>query len=412
MNRSNQNRRGRLVVAGVRLAAMLVVVLFLAMWIHTLRRSGDDPSILDRDWVAFYRAGQLMVEGRWLEIYPGSFSERYPFPYPPFFMYICGPLGWLPPLGAYGACVAGSVLALFAAFRVLSRWLPGRPSEHVTAALVVLASAPWLGILVVGQFCSWYVLALAAGFATWQRGRPITAGIILSLLLCKPNIGVVVAVAVIAMGGWRVATGLAIGLAALVVSSLPLGLAMWREYFAASAKMADLVRATSMDLWKHQTLYAFWGTVLGPKAPVGWTRLAWGITLLPMGVGAMLVWRRRPVPRRLARVLSVIVLGLVACTPYLYFYDGLLLMLPGIVWYVQRDDYAVRRCHQVAGWCLLGIYLWQHLSLFVLKAYGHLALTGLGVSVWYVAEVYDLVRGCSATGPSTDDGPGPSIGAG
>jgi hypothetical protein len=199
--------------------------------------------------------------------------------------------------------------------------------------------------------------------------------------------------------------GLVLGTAGLVITSLPLGLAMWREYFVATAKMTELTSATSMDLWKHQTLYAFWSTILGPRTPVAWTRAVWGVSLAPMLVGAALVWRARLVPARLDRVLSVIVLGLVACNPYLYFYDGLLLALPGIVWYVRGKTYAVRRCHQVAGLCLLAIFFWQHLSLFVLKSYGHLALTGLGVYVWYLAEVYDLVTGSAAAPLSRDAAP-------
>jgi hypothetical protein len=392
-----------LIVAAVRIVAVAAIVFGLSMWVQTLRQAGDDPSILDRDWVAFHRAGKLMVSGDWLEIYPGSFDGHYPFPYPPFFMYVCAPLGVLPPWGAYAACVIGATVAMLAALRVLRGWLPGQPGQWVTAGLAALASAPWLGIVVVGQFCSWYVLALATAFASWQRGRMITAGLLLSLLMAKPNIGLIVAVAAVAMGGVRVAAGVVIGLVVLVASSLPLGLDMWPDYVDASVRMTELTSGSSMELWKHQTLFAFWSTVFGPTASIGWVRLVWIISLLPMAVGAFALWRRRRSADQLPRILSVIVLGLVACNPYIYFYDGLLLMLPGVIWYVRRDSYAVPWCHRAAGLCLLFIYAWQHLSLFVLKAEGHLALTGVGVYVWFMLEVYDLVRGGRTVRIEADD---------
>ncbi|UCG17405.1 MAG: DUF2029 domain-containing protein [Phycisphaerales bacterium] len=377
----------------VRIAAFSLILLLVALWIQELRRSGTDAGVLNRDWRAFHRAGALLWEGRHRDIYPLSFDTDYPFLYPPCLLYPCAVLGLLPPTWAYGCCVLVALLAVVASLGVFRIWMPGRRGDYVTAALVVLASAPWNGIMVVGQITPLFVLALAAGFGAWRKQRLLTAGLILSLLMIKPNLGAVVGLVVLARGGRRMVLGLVIGWTGLLASTLPLGVAMWEDYFAASALMADVVSSNAMPMWKHQTLYAFWWTVPGIDVSARWVQLLWAMSVVPIAAGAILVWARRVRAERVPRLLGVTVLFLVAANPYCYFYDGLLLLIPGVIWYVERGRYAHAQCHRICGLCLLGIFVWQHLSLFVLKEFGPWALVGPVAWVWCMVEVVDLTVG-------------------
>ena len=377
----------------VRIAAFLVILVLALLWIQELGRSGADATVLDRDWTAFHRAGTLLWEGRHRDIYPLSFDTEYPFLYPPCLLYPCAVLGLLPATWAYGCCVLVALLAVVASLCVLRVWVPGRRGDYATALLVVLASAPWNGIMVVGQITPLFVLALVAGFGAWRRGRLLTAGLILSLLIVKPNLGVVPGLIVLTRGGRRMALGLVIGWIGLLASTLPLGAGIWEDYFAASARMAEAVRGSAMPMWKHQTLCAFWRTLPGGDLPARWVQLLWGASVAAVAAGVLLVWARRVRAERLPRLLGVTVLFLVVGNPYCYFYDGLLLMIPGVIWYVERAQYAHAQCHRICGLCLLGIFIWQHLSLFVLKESAPWAFVGPLAWVWCMVEVFDLMVG-------------------
>ncbi len=385
-------RGARLGVAITRLAAALVIAILVTGWLSELRRAGTDPNVLQRDWTAFHRAGRMLLDGDMRDIYPGSFSTQYPFLYPPYVLYACVPVGLLPPPAAYGLILAVDIVALALSLRLLHRWVPGRRGEYATATLVVLASAPWNGAMVVGQVTPLLVLSLVAGFACWAGGKKLAAGLCLSLLMVKPNLGLIVAGVAAVRGGRRMALGLAVGTGILLLATWPLGWSAWHDWYAASTRMASLVSGATMDLWKHQTVLAFWWTLLGDRLSHSAVRAVWAISVAPMVVGLAWAWWRAWRPRRLPRLLGITVLFLIAANPYAYFYDGLLLLIPAIIWYVRSEEYADRVCHRIAGLTLAAVFAWQHASLFGLKGRIPLALTGAFVFVWFAVEVADLLR--------------------
>ncbi|MBN1513845.1 MAG: DUF2029 domain-containing protein [Phycisphaerae bacterium] len=385
-------RGGPLGVAITRLAAAVVIAILVTGWVSELRRAATDPTVLKRDWTAFHRAGRMLPHGDTRDIYAGSFDTQYPFLYPPYVLYACVPVGLLPDAAAYGLIVGVDILALVLSLWLLHRWAPGHRGEYVTAALVVLASAPWNGVVIVGQVTPLLVLSLVAGFACWAGGRGLAAGLCLSLLMVKPNLGLIVACVAAVRGGRRMALGLAVGAAALLLATVPLGWSAWHDWFAASTRMASLVSGATMDLWKHQTVLAFWLTLLGDQVSRSAVRVLWAISIAPMVVGLGCVWWRVWRPQRLPRLLGVTVLFLIAANPYAYFYDGLLLLIPAVIWYVRSEEYADRVCHRVAGLALAAVFAWQHVSLFGLKGCVPLSLTGVFLVVWFAAEVVDLLR--------------------
>jgi hypothetical protein len=378
----------------VRLFALALVLHFAFSWGQALRHSAENPAVLDRDWLAFHRAGSLLWDGRLADIYIESFQTGYPFVYPPYVLYACAPLGLLPGRFAYAALAVSAFGALGLALWVLRRGVPGRAEDHTTAALVVLASAPWNGSIIVGQWSPWLLLIMAGGLAAWRGGRPLTAGVVLSFLAAKPNLGLAIALVVLAKGGPRMAIGWGLGVGALLLSVFPLGNDVWESYLAASMHMGELVETSGMPMWKHQTLYAFWWTVLGSEAPTRLVHTLWVVSVLPLVAGVLLIWRG-PVSRaRLSRLFGALVLFVVGCNPYVYFYDGLLLAIPALIWHVERGRYHSRQCHRLVGSCILAVFAWQHLSLFALK--GCWAWVGPLVWLWLLAELYDLTAAARA----------------
>ena len=83
---------------------------------------------------------------------------------------------------------------------------------------------------------------------------------------------------------------------------------------------------------------------------------------------------------------------------YVYSYDGLLLLLPAIVWHVQGDQYRSRTCRRLIGGCVLLVFVFGYVAL----TYGGVAWIGPLVALWLLGEAYDLL---SAAPPVTTSRP-------
>jgi hypothetical protein len=234
-------------------------------------------------------------------------------------------------------------------------------------------------------------LILAASLWAWQRDRPLLTGLLLALMFIKPNLAVIFPAVCVLTRQWRVLAGIALGFALMLLSTLPLGLARWHEY-ALTARGYAAIDPVLTPLWKQLTMYSFWSTLPGPAVFGGRAAtVAWAITALPLvAVTAAAWWRRGTGPTSLRpRLFGLTLLCLLSASLHVYFYDGLLLLFPGIVWYVRRHEYHCRACHRLIGACILLLFLGGHVTMFVLQA-GVVWLAPL-IAIWLLAEGYDLL---------------------
>jgi hypothetical protein len=72
--------------------------------------------------------------------------------------------------------------------------------------LVLIWSYPAVLLLILGQDTPFWLLFCATGFALLQRGRFITAGIVLAFCLCKFHLTAGIAIVLVAQRRWRVLT--------------------------------------------------------------------------------------------------------------------------------------------------------------------------------------------------------------
>ena len=379
----------QLQIVVIRFFAVVVAGLLFARWIAMLI-AWDDPQVLSRDWTAFHRAGLLFWEGALRDIYPLSSDTdpRYPFLYPPFAICLFAPLGLLPAGWAYGACVAVACLSLAMGIRLLRTMMPGWPADYVTATLVLFASVSWLTVVVMGQLSALFVLLIVAGVAAHQRGKHLLSGVLLALLMIKPNLGAAFVLFCLVRRQRRMMVGLALGMTFLAGTTLILGFELWGDYLAASQRMAKALAGGGVPMWQHQTVYAFWRTVLGAAVPPMVAYGLWAGCTLPAAIGVWAAWRAGGSAEQLPRILAITVLLAVACNPYMYIYDGLLLVIPGLVWHAGRHHYASVTCWRICGFGLAGVFFSQHFSYFVFG--GGPAIAGAAAWVWLLAEVYDL----------------------
>lgn len=370
--------RGLWAVAVPRLA-FVVFASLMGLWLTPQGRTGP------KDWRLYHDTALLLLEGRIGELYPGI-TPDLPFLYPPFFVWHVAPLG-LVPRGAAHSCVAGAMLLATAlALWALRTALDGQRGPVDRWVWVVLSSAGFTWMLVVGHISAWYLMLLAVALLAWTRGFELLAGLALSLLLTKPHYGLTILVFVALARAWRVLAGAAVGAALLALTTAPLGLATWGAWTAQAGSAASVIARA--PAWKQITLLGAGLSLLPPSTATA----AWAVTVIPLAALAVLAsWRAGAISGNRPRILGLAVLVSTSCAPYGFHYDALLLALPGLVWHFQPSSFRTRHAHPWCGLAILVTYVVQHLGGWVLQR--GVPLTGVAVAAWLVVDALDLLIG-------------------
>ncbi len=165
-----------------------------------------------------YDAG--LLQGFQQALYPG-FHSFYPYLYPPTLLLVSW---WLNFLSFAAAQAVWTVLGLAMLAAAGWRFFPAR--YRLVAVLAMLASPAALLSGATGETAFFTTALLLCGFALLP-GRPVLAGVAFGLLTLKPQLGVLVPVALLARGEWRamaVAGGVAVALVVLSCLVFPAGL--------------------------------------------------------------------------------------------------------------------------------------------------------------------------------------------
>jgi hypothetical protein len=110
---------------------------------------------------------------------------------------------------------------------------------------------------------------------------------------------------------------------------------------------------------------------------------------LVAGVTALAWWHRSDSEAALARLFGLTVLLALSANLYVHFYDGLLLLVPGVVWWVRHDAYRSRWRHGLIGARLLGIFVVGYLRIFLVSE--GINWPGALIAVWLISEAVDLL---------------------
>lgn len=275
----------------------------------------------DLDFVCFWSAGRLVVEGAPLTAYDpqrlATWSEHaagYPFFYPPAYLLLVAPLGLMPFTTAAAAWVAATGAGYLAAVRAI---LPRAP----VIALAAVAPAAFFNIY-VGQN-GLLTAALFGGALVLLDRRPIVAGLLIAALAYKPHFGLLLPPLLLLTGRWRVFAAAAGGLLAI---NLAAGLALGPDVFQAfldgmTSAQNKLLETGALPWWKVQSLYgaARW---MGLPAELAWSLQA--ALAAPVAAGLLLLWRSKaPYALKAAALPTAALLF----SPYSAFYDYAVLMV-------------------------------------------------------------------------------------
>jgi hypothetical protein len=150
----------------------------------------------------------------------------HPWVYPPYTLLLVLPFAWLPWLWSYVSFQVVSLAGLLAALLPWCR--PWRSGIWLIAGVVLCPAAAFTAG--AGQN-SFFSAALVVGGMQLLHRRPLAAGLLLGLLAFKPQLAILIPVALLASTAWRAMASAACMVAALLLSSLVVpGPALWRGW--------------------------------------------------------------------------------------------------------------------------------------------------------------------------------------
>ena len=308
-----------------RAAAYARILFFLSfagalMWV-ALSHGGVDRlgKPLGPDFVSFWTASSLALQGRATEAYDvarhwaaqkalfGPAVGYSAFFYPPPYLFVCLPLALAP----YFASLIVWLAATGAAYwRVLRAWAGPR-----FEAAVLLAFPAFLVNAGHGQNGFLSAALLGAGALGLAR-RPIVAGLLFGALVYKPQLALMIPIALIASRRWTtfaVAAGSAAALCA--ATYLIWGEPVWRGFLDASPLARAALERHLVGDEKMQSVFAAVRLLHGPLALA---YAAQGVTAL--AAAAALFWLQRRDFRGPGEASALVAATLLA-SPFLLDYD-------------------------------------------------------------------------------------------
>lgn len=334
----------------LRLLAMAVSFCFLFLVVTALVTMLRDP--YQMDFISYWAAGRLGLAGQAPQAYDfaahravelqATMVAGIPFGYPPAFLILAAPFAALP----YGPAAVLWVLVTWAAYALAVRvWAP-------KAYWLAMAMPPVLINAVTGQAGFLIAALFIAGMALLPK-RPLLGGILLGLIVMKPQLGLAIPFALVTGREGRAFLGAAASSAGfLLIGLLLFG---WQSYAAwlHNAGLYSAVVADGLAGWQRMASVYAALRFDGLGAMPAWLAQA-AVGLAALGA-ACLIWRRTA--DRDARA-AALACATALVSPYLFGYDLLLLVLP-LTWLIGRGS--------PAPW--LGL-CWALLLLGLLQALG------------------------------------------
>jgi hypothetical protein len=327
---------------GCGLAAFALVALVQAV------RYFSSPDILFPDFFGLWSFARFLQDHPPAQIYdndallafqkeigPG-FDQIYPFLYPPPFLLLLWPFGQMPYVVARIAwIVAGLAAGLFA--------VCGRHWRRPLAVAALLAPATTVCVI-YGQN-GLLSAALMIGGIRLARPRPVLAGILFGALIYKPQLGLLIPVALAAAGLWRAFAAAAVTAAAILGASLiAYGWAMWPAWIAITRALQHLPASDRAHLDRLMPTVAAAMRRLGASADAA--NIVQALTAVGVAVVVWRCWRRG----RDASAAATLPVATFLATPYAFDYD---LPMVAFATLLGLQDWATRRASFGFGELLL-----------------------------------------------------------
>jgi hypothetical protein len=284
-----------------------------------------------RDFVSFWGASRLALAGtpalaydtaalQSVQVKVAAFaSGEMPFPYAPTFLLIVLPFGLLSfPLALILWSVAGYILYLAVARRLA-------PDGWWMAA----AFPPVFANAALGQN-GFVMAAMFIGGLILLPRRPFLAGAVLGCLILKPQLALMLPVAVLAARQWRAVAGAAVSvIATLAIGFFALGPGVTQAWLDQMPLYVSIARDGLVGWHKLISVYASARQIGVPETA------AFVVHAMVAALAAAAVWRTWRSQAGWPAKFAILSAATMLASPYLYIYDALIL-LPAFVYLVDR----------------------------------------------------------------------------
>jgi alpha-1,2-mannosyltransferase len=287
-----------------------------------------------QDWMVYYGAGRAYWDGNLALLFDGyrftdNLNQRFgdwlswplplhPWLYPPHFLLLLLPFATVPFALGYALFIAAT-----GAFLTGVLWSLAENRDQRRLYLLSLLLCPATAITVcLGQNAFLTAALLLGGFA-WQKRYPVLASVLLGLLTYKPQLWLMVPVALIAARQWNVAGRAALtALIAATISVAVIGIEPWRGWIEIMTGPSELYRSWLVaGRLNGQSVYTC-AALLG--ASEGLANVLQAIATA--GAAACVYWTfRRPLALKLQ--LAMLLAATVLAAPHIIAYDAIMLGL-------------------------------------------------------------------------------------
>ncbi|HET8996719.1 MAG TPA: glycosyltransferase family 87 protein [Acetobacteraceae bacterium] len=304
------------------------------------------------DSMVFHIAARAWIDGLGSRLYDGFWITQqinqhfaawlakplplHPWVYPPSFLLLTLPFGYLP----FAVAFPVFELASFAAFAAAARSQVTKGRFMLVALLLSPATA---ANVLLGQN-GFITGALLVGGMGLLRSSPVVAGVLLGLMSYKPQFCMLIPVALLASRSWRTAVVAACTAAVLALASVAVfGIHPWQSWVGlmsgGSGLFHDWVREARIN---GMSVYAC-AVLLG--ASPGVANLAQATAILVSGAAVYRAFAFHGAMREQVR-LAVFLAATVLAAPHVANYDAVLLAMSAIlvVSVVSQEGFGAREC--------------------------------------------------------------------
>lgn len=322
----------RLRVYPIALLATIAAALVLATVVYD---EAHPTSRLGGDYPAFYAAGSIALDGDWDELYSDELQQTEQagliddeggflyFSYPPFVAAAYAPLSGIDYRWSFLLHTALMSFALFVSIKLAWPWLEDRGWPVVAVFAVAVAFYPLLRAVPGGQNTAFSLLLLAAAVRLDRDEMPFLAGLVLAMLLFKPQFGVVLLPLMLVARRWRMVGGWMVGAAGLYALSAVLMGGSWiADWWTQAGTFRDI--NVGANGFNFISVPGFVVNLLGVDS-VWALVIGYGLAAI-VGLAVALFWWRNPHSSPLERF-ALAAAAVVVVAPQTLFYDAGLLLL-------------------------------------------------------------------------------------
>ena len=346
-----------------------LLVLSWFIYVHTM----VVPGLVDRagrfkgtDHIYFYVMGSLMRDGRTADLYdpeahiaearrridPGLALYAPHSNYGPQVALAFAPLARLSYGWSLTIFLALSAVCYGASVWLVCRDLPALGPYRRLVCVLAAASPLFLTLLRYAQLSAFTLLLISAALAALRRDRRFLAGTMLGLMVFKPQMGLVVGVALLMASEWRVVAGAATaGIAQITIAWAVSSTPVMRQYMHVLLRLVRDPSLVQIYPTEVHSLRGFLQLLAPGSTALSILATAMVVALLLIAVK---VWRSRcDIGIRWGTLIVLTVLA----SPHLLSYDLILLSVPLLTfgnWAVSHRDHPFHRWASIA---LLLIYL-------------------------------------------------------